>query len=128
MLYFGTLSSLVIIDSVWLFAMGAHYKKTLGSLFDFSVNFIPAIIFYLIYTFGVVMFVLLPAVQKGSTNLSVFLMGALFGLVGYAVYDLTNQATIRNWPLSITLMDMAWGAVLTGLSSLIAYALYAYFK
>lgn len=127
-LYFGTLITLAIVDAVWLFSTGAFYKKTLGSLFDFSVNFTPAVIFYFIYTFGVFMFVLNPAIQKGSSWMTVLTMGALFGAVAYATYDLTNQATIRNWPVMITLMDIAWGAILTGVSSCVVYLVYTYFK
>jgi len=128
LIYFGTLITLAIIDSVWLFMTGALYKKWLGNLFDFSLNFIPAIIFYFIYTLGVFVFVLNPAIQKGSSWISVLSMGALFGAVAYATYDLTNQAIIRNWPTLITCMDIIWGAVLTGVSSLIVYLIYAYFK
>ena len=127
-LYFITLFTLVVIDSVWLFSTSTLYKKTLGALFDFSVSFVPVIFFYLIYALGVVTFVILPAIQKGSSWLTIFFTGALFGLVAYATYDLTNQATIRNWPLSITLMDITWGAIFTGISSCVIYAIYAYFK
>jgi uncharacterized membrane protein len=128
LIYFGTLITLAIMDSVWLFSTGAFYKKTLGNLFDFSISFTPAIIFYLIYTLGVVVFVLTPAIQKGSDWMTVFTTGALFGAVAYATYDLTNQATIRNWPVMITCMDIAWGALLTGVSSCAVYLIFSYLK
>ena len=127
-LYFGTLITLAILDSVWLFSTGALYKKWFSPIFDFSFSALPAIVFYLAYTLGVLVFVLIPAIQKGSTWVSVLLMGALFGAIAYSVYDLTNQATIRNWPIIVTCMDIAWGAILTGVSSCIVYVLYVYFK
>jgi uncharacterized membrane protein len=127
-IYFGTLVTLIIIDSVWLLSTGSFYKKWLGNLFDFSVSLVPAAVFYLIYTLGVLFFVIIPSIQKESGWVTVLITGALFGAVAYATYDLTNQATIRNWPVMITLMDIAWGAIMTGISSCIVYLVYAYFK
>lgn len=117
--YIITLITIAIIDSAWLFSMGSRYKTWLGHLFADSVNFIPAVIFYLIYTFGIMFFVVSPALKQGTSLLNIFLYGALFGLVAYATYDLTNHATLRDWPLHVTLLDMAWGALLTGATSVI---------
>jgi uncharacterized membrane protein len=117
--YIITLITIAIIDIGWLFSMGSKYKTWLGHLFADSVNFVPAIIFYLIYTFGLVFFVISPAMKQGTSLLNIFLYGALFGLVAYATYDLTNHATMRDWPLHVTLLDMAWGALLTGATSVI---------
>ena len=117
--YIITLITIAIIDSAWLFSMGSKYKTWLGHLFADSVNFIPAVIFYLIYTFGIIFFVVSPALKQGTSLLNIFLYGALFGLVAYATYDLTNHATLRDWPLHVTLLDMAWGALLTGATSVI---------
>ena len=64
-------------------------------------------------------FVISPAMKQGTSLLNIFLYGALFGLVAYATYDLTNHATMRDWPLHVTLLDMAWGALLTGATSVI---------
>lgn len=93
-----------------------------------TVNYIPAIIFYPLYAVGIVVLVLLPAVRAGSSTLSVLLTGLLLGLVAYGAYDLTNHATLKDWPLSITLIDMAWGAFVTGASAVIAFSLYNYFN
>ena len=117
--YIITLITIAIIDSAWLFSMGSKYKTWLGHLFADNVNFIPAVIFYLIYTFGIMFFVVSPALKQGTSLLNIFLYGALFGLVAYATYDLTNHATLRDWPLHVTLLDMAWGALLTGATSVI---------
>jgi uncharacterized membrane protein len=70
----------------------------------------------------------MPGIKSGHALFSVFLAGALFGLVAYATYDLTNHATLRDWPLVVTLIDMIWGAFLTGVSSVIAVTLVNYFK
>jgi uncharacterized membrane protein len=128
LLYIYTILSLAVIDSVWLFSTGAQYKKWLGHLFAPSVNFVPAVIFYLIYTLGVVFFVVSPAVKNSTGLLTVFLSGAILGLVAYATYDLTNHATMRDWPLVVTLLDMAWGMILTGTASVIAVSIYRYFN
>lgn len=128
MLYLYTLISLVVLDSGWLFSMGSHYQKWLATLFAPQVNFIPIIIFYPLYAFGIVYFVLLPAVRGDHSFLKVLVSGALLGLIAYAAYDLTNHATLRDWSLVVTIVDMAWGTVLTGLTSLIAYFLYKHFK
>ncbi len=128
LLYIYTILSLAVIDAVWLFSTGAQYKKWLGHLFADTVNFVPAIIFYLIYTFGVVFFVVSPAVKNGTGLLAVFLSGAILGLVAYGTYDLTNHATMRDWPVVVTLLDMAWGAILTGTAGVIAVVIHRYFN
>lgn len=127
-LYIYTLLALAIMDAVWLFSTGAQYKKWLGHLFADTVNFVPAIIFYLVYTTGVVFFVVSPAIKNGAGLSSVLLSGALLGLVAYATYDLTNHATLRDWPLIVTMLDMVWGAVLTGVASIAAVYIYRHFN
>jgi len=128
LLYVGTLVLLPLIDSVWLLSTGALYKKWLAPLFAPTVNFVPVIFFYLIYAFGVAYFVIAPALRGGRSLSHTLLAGALFGLVAYATYDLTNNATLRDWPLRVTFMDMAWGAVLTGLVSVIMLAVLRHFQ
>lgn len=126
-LYIITLFVLSVLDIGWLYTMGAQYKVWLGHLFAPTVNFVPAIIFYLLYTAGVVYFVLLPALTRGGTMWGVFLSGALLGLLCYATYDLTNHATMLRWPLVVTVVDMIWGALLTGLASMITFVAYKKF-
>jgi uncharacterized membrane protein len=84
-----------------------------------KVRIVPAIVFYLLYPIGIEIFVLVPALRAGSVGHAA-IYGALFGLFAYATYDLTNAATLRQWTTQITLADMAWGAVATGLSATIA--------
>ena len=108
------------IDSVWLGVIAVDfYKATIGHLLAPKPDFVAAAFFYVIYLGGVVHFVILPAVAKDSV-FNASRQGALFGLVAYATYDLTNMATMRDWPLSVTLADLAWGAFITAASSTIS--------
>jgi uncharacterized membrane protein len=110
----------VLADGAWLTFMGpALYKPALGDLLADKVRIVPAIVFYLMYPVGVGIFVIAPALRTGSVGQAA-IYGALFGLFAYATYDLTNAATLRQWSTTITLADMAWGAIATGLSATIA--------
>jgi uncharacterized membrane protein len=111
------------IDMVWLgFLAKALYRKYLGAFLSDQVNWTAAFIFYLLFIIGIFVFVILPAVEKNSILKAVGL-GAFFGLITYATYDLTNLATLKNWPLPIVFIDMAWGAVLTALVSAAGYSI-----
>jgi len=110
----------VVADGAWLSIMGpALYKPALGDMLADKVRLAPAIAFYLLYPIGIEIFVLVPALRVGSVGQAAA-YGALFGLFAYATYDLTNAATLRQWTTQITLIDMAWGAVATGLCATIA--------
>jgi uncharacterized membrane protein len=85
-----------------------------------DVNWTAAIIFYLIFIAGLVVFVISPAVEKGSWMHALF-FGALFGLVCYATYDLTNLAVAKDWPILVTIVDLAWGAAIAASVSTITY-------
>ena len=85
-----------------------------------NINWTAAILFYLLFIVGLVIFVISPAIEKGSWLLAL-LYGALFGLITYATYDLTNLATLKDWPLLVTAIDLAWGAVLAASVSIITY-------
>jgi len=110
----------VILDGAWLTIMGPLlYKPALGDLLADKVRLAPAIVFYLLYPAGIALFALLPALRSNSIGHAT-IYGALFGLFAYATYDLTNAATLRQWTTQITLADMAWGAVATGLAATIS--------
>jgi uncharacterized membrane protein len=112
-LYFASLVVFFAVDMVWLGLVArAFYKKNLGFLMAPSVNWIPAIIFYLLFILGILVFVLLPGIKENSLQNIIF-RAILFGLISYATYDLTNLATINNWPLAVTLVDLVWGMVVT---------------
>jgi uncharacterized membrane protein len=109
------------IDMVWLgFIAKNIYRKYLGTLLSDTVNWTAAIIFYLVFIVGIFIFVINPSVEKQSVFRAVVL-GALFGFIAYATYDLTNYATLKGFPLNIVFIDLAWGAVLTSLVSLAGY-------
>ncbi len=120
-LYGIAVPTFFVIDMLWLglIARGL-YRDKLGYLLAESVNWPAAIIFYLLFLVGLVVFVVYPAYTDSSLSKAV-LLGGLFGLITYATYDLTNLATIRDWPLSITVIDLAWGAVLAASVSVVTY-------
>jgi uncharacterized membrane protein len=119
-LYLLTVPVFFAIDMLWLGVVAKDiYQKQLGHLLG-TVNWPAAIIFYLIFIVGILIFAVLPALEARSLMKAVML-GALFGFMTYATYDLTNLATLKDWPLSIALIDMAWGAVLSGSVATISY-------
>lgn len=121
--YAACLAPMLALDGVWLSTMlKRFYAPRMAQLLAESPQFSTAAAFYLIYAAGLALLIVVPAVRSEAGAPKAFLTGALFGLVCYATYDLTNQATLKAWPLSLTVVDMAWGTVLTGTVSLIAYA------
>lgn len=121
--YFAAFIVFCAIDAVWLTTMGALlYRPVLGDILASSVRFAPAIAFYLMYPFGIVTFVVMPALRTGSL-VGALLLGLLFGAIAYATYDLTNYATLRNWNLTITIVDIVYGAIATGAAACASYLL-----
>jgi len=120
-LYLITLPVFFAIDMIWLGLVAKNfYAKQIGFLMKTNVNWPAAIIFYLLFIVGLVVFIITPALRQQSWQSALF-FGALFGLISYATYDLTNLATINNWPLLVTVVDLIWGSVLAGSVSLISY-------
>lgn len=120
-IYLAALAAFLAIDLLWLgiVAQGL-YARYLGYLLSPQTNWTAAALFYLLYLVGVLVFAVLPGLEKGSLR-AALKRGAFFGLVCYATYDLTNLATVKDWPLAITVIDMIWGTVLTTLVTLAAY-------
>lgn len=109
------------IDIVWLgFIAKGLYRRFLGNFLSDQVNWMAAGIFYLLFIAGIFIFAILPALEKESWR-HALLYGVLFGFFTYATYDLTNLATLKNWPLPIVFIDIAWGMVLTGSVALAGY-------
>ena len=103
-----TLVAFLALDAIWLSRMGdLLYRPTMGDMLLDGFRLAPALLFYAIYVVGLVHF----GVTPGLTGGAVATVGnaALFGLVAYATYDLTNQATLKNWSTTLTLADLAWG-------------------
>ena len=109
------------IDLAWLAVMGPRlYRPMLGDILLGTVKIAPAVLFYLIYPVGLTVLVVLPALREGSL-VAALALGALFGLVSYATYGLTNFATLRNWTLQLTVIDLVYGAALSALASALSY-------
>jgi uncharacterized membrane protein len=119
--YLASLALFVVADMVWLGAMASRlYRPTLGDIALSNVNLAPATAFYIFYPLGLLIFAVLPALKSGSVSVAL-LYGALFGFFTYATYDLTNQATLRNWTFRLTLIDVAWGTTLAAASAAAGY-------
>lgn len=120
-LYLIALPVFLALDMFWLGLVARNfYRSQLGFLMRPDINWPAALIFYALFIVGLVVFVIAPAVEKESW-MQVLALGALFGLISYATYDLTNLATIKDWPIAVTLVDLAWGAVLAGTVSVATY-------
>ena len=110
-----------IIDIIWLgFLAKGFYQNQIGDLMKENINWFAAIALYLVLNLGLIVFVVNPALEKGSW-LTALLLGGLFGLVTYATYDLTNLAVIKNWNLTVTGVDILWGAVICSTVSVLTY-------
>jgi uncharacterized membrane protein len=121
--YFVTLVTFLLVDSVWLGVIARKFYRTqLGSLITDQTNWAVATLFYLCYAVGMQIFVIYPALRKGDW-LSALLMGLLYGFFTYMTYDLTNLATLKDWSPLITVVDIAWGTFLGGITSLVSYIL-----
>lgn len=119
--YVVALAAFVATDMAWLGLMARKfYRPTMGDIALPDVNLAPAIVFYVMYPIGLLVFAVLPAIKSGSMS-SAIVYGALFGFFTYATYDLTNQATLRNWTTMLTVVDIGWGTALGAITSIIAY-------
>jgi uncharacterized membrane protein len=111
------------IDLVWLgFIAKNLYSKYLGYIMTDKVNWGAAILFYVLFIIGLLFFVISPALDKNSWTYALG-AGALYGLLTYATYDLTNLATLKDWPITITVIDMIWGTTLASLTSIISFSI-----
>ena len=107
--------AMLVIDMVWLRGIAkSWYEDGLGHLMASEPDLRAAGVFYLLYPLGLVIFGVLP--NEDASLVKAVGMGALFGFFAYATYDLSNLATLRDWPLNVSLMDMAWGTLASGLS------------
>lgn len=104
------------MDALWLGLVATKfYKSHIGFIMADKPNWIAAVLFYIIFLIGLVVFVINPA-ESANKALA---LGALFGIVTYATYDLTNQATLAKWPVIVTVVDMIWGAVIAGTTAFV---------
>ena len=120
--YLATLVFFLAVDMVWLgFVAKDFYRSGIGHLMGDGFNIPAAFAFYFIYIIGIMMFAINPAVDAGDWQRAAIL-GAAFGFFCYATYDLTNLATLRDWPVSLAIADTAWGAALTGAAAVVGYS------
>jgi uncharacterized membrane protein len=119
--YLVTLLIFFAIDLVWLGVVAKNfYRQHIGHLMSPDVNWGAAVLFYAVYIAGIVFFAIKPALEAGSASRALA-YGAFFGFIAYATYDLTNQATMKNWPVLVTVIDLAWGTVLTATVAFLSY-------
>ncbi len=119
--YLSVATTFVAIDMIWLRTMAERlYRPVLGEILRPEPNLTAAVFFYLVYPLGLIAFAVLPAHYEGSA-LRAFTSGVMFGCFTYATYDLTNQATLRNWSTTLTIADICWGSLLAGVSASIGY-------
>jgi uncharacterized membrane protein len=111
--YATTALTMLALDGVWLtLATPRLYQPRIGELLAAKPSLPPAVIFYLMYVAAIVVLAILPALREGGWR-RLLTHAVVFGLVAYATYDLTNQATLKTWSTTITLVDMAWGTLVT---------------
>jgi len=112
--YFLTMLVFFAIDLTWIGLVAKKfYWGNMGQLLKDDVNWVAALVFYLLYIAGIFVFAILPSVENDSVKSAVF-YGALFGFFCYATYDLTNLATLKGFPMKVAIVDMIWGTILTG--------------
>ncbi len=123
--YVSALVVFIVADFAWLTTMVPRfYRPALGDLLMPGVSWAPAAVFYLMYPVGLVVFAIGPALKNGSV-LTAAATGALFGLFTYGTYNLTNQATLRNWPSLLSVVDTTWGSILGAITATVAYLIVA---
>jgi len=120
-LYIFTLLPFGVLDAIWLTSTaGTLYRPTMGDMLLPTPRLVPLVIFYLMYPVALLIFAGLPAMKIGSLT-HALMYGALFGAFAYATYDLTNQATLRNWTTQLTLIDVCWGTFASGAAAAFGY-------
>lgn len=127
-IYLITLVVFFAIDMIWLGLVAkTFYQSQIGYLMKATPNWTAAILFYLLFIVGLVVFVINPSLAKHSWT-QALMLGALFGLISYSTYDLTNLATVKNWPLMVTVVDLIWGTVLSASVSVVSYHVIRFLK
>lgn len=119
--YLSTAVVFLSIDAIWLTVMSnLLYRPVLGDMLLQKPNLTPAAVFYAIFVFGIVYFAVMPALRAGDWTLAL-INGALLGAVAYATYDLTNEATLKNWQTKLSIIDILWGSALTAVAATAGY-------
>jgi uncharacterized membrane protein len=126
--YLATIIPFAMFDALWILVIAkSFYAEKLGFLFQKSIALTPVALFYPVYALAVLLLAVIPSLSSSSWVEALW-RGAVLGLAAYGAYDLTNHATIANWPVSITVVDMLWGVCVTALTSVIAFLIINHFK
>lgn len=126
-LFLITLTVFLTLDMIWLGVVAKNfYRQKLSFIFTGEVNWTAALVFYAIYVLGILYFAVYPGLLSGNWKL-VCINGSILGLLCYATYDLTNLATIKQWPFKVVWVDILWGTLLTGSVALLSYFIVSYF-
>lgn len=113
-----------LIDMLWLGVIASSfYRERIGHLME--ISWVPAVIFYFVFLIGLTLFAMYPAIGNGGWKCAL-IYGALFGFFTYATYDMTNLATLKDWPLSIVIVDIIWGTVLGASVAALTVLIYSY--
>ena len=119
--YVCTLIVFLAVDSLWLGLVArGFYASQLGGLMRDNIAFWAAGGFYLAYVAGIVLLAVMPALAEGSW-VRAAVNGTVLGLVAYGTYDMTNLATLKGWPVTVSIVDMGWGAILTSMSAIVGF-------
>lgn len=119
--YLLTFIVFMVIEGIWLTLVAKDfYKKEIGYIMSKSPKILPTILFSLIFVFGLVFFVINPALAKDSWSYAL-LAGSILGLISYSTYDLTNHAALEGWPLKVTIVDLLWGLSMSAMVSTITF-------
>ncbi|MDQ5927652.1 MAG: hypothetical protein QG633_90 [Patescibacteria group bacterium] len=119
----------LVFDAIWLLGISRElYQRAIGFLMPEKVNLFAAMGAYILLAVGLTVFVIAPGIRAGLSVGHIALFGALFGFVAYGIYDFTNLATIKGWPLWISLVDMGWGTLVSGLSTAVTVYLLRFFS
>ncbi len=119
--YFISLVVFLTLDLIWIrFIARNFYRRTIGHLLAENIKAAPVIMFYVCYVGIMCYLVVLPSLQNGGLTQAA-IGGALFGIVGYGTYDMTNYALLKNWPLSVTIIDLIWGSFVSSTTAIIAF-------
>ena len=128
LLYLALVPIFFVIDFIWLgYVAKDFYFKALDHLIAKPINKEAAVVFYLIYIVGIIIFAVIPGYQAGHWQVAL-MWGVLFGFFTYATYDLTNLATLRDWPIQVVVVDILWGMVLCGSVATAGYFVAEYLR
>lgn len=126
--YIATLIAFILFDIIWLGVITKNlYSSEIGHLMSEKVNYFAAIAFYLVFITGIVVLAIMPGLEAGNIKKTI-INAAVLGFVSYATYDLTNFATLKDWPLRVVLIDITWGAFISTTTSIVGFYLSSLIK